>query len=89
LINGKKLHELRYPADFAGWRPLGSFLLKYLVVESPDGKYQSLIHMVDNDVCTIMEMATGAEIYTNPINFRGARILLAISKTCGESYVHY
>jgi len=82
----KPWHELRYPADFKGWRPLGSVLLRYLVLESPDGKLQCLIHMEDNDVCCIMEVATDREIYTNPINLRGARILLAISKAAEESY---
>lgn len=82
-----KWHERRYPDDFRGWRPLGLIRgNRYLVLESPDKRYQCIIHLEDNDVVSVLEARSGQAVYDNPINLRGARILFELSKALGETY---
>ncbi len=58
------MKEPRYPDDFKGWRPLYPMHNKrYLILESPDGKREACIHLVDNEVVGIKDKATGRDIY--------------------------
>ena len=54
----------KYPEDFKGWKHLYKMTgNKYLIIESPDGSKQACIHLEDNDVVGIKDMATGRDIY--------------------------
>lgn len=70
-------HERRYPDDYGGWLPIATIRGdKYLVLESPDKRYQCVVHRADNHVAAVLE---GAEtVYTHPVSVEGAKILLKI-----------
>ncbi|GAH41482.1 unnamed protein product [marine sediment metagenome] len=59
----------KFPEDFKEWIPLYPVLgNRYLVLRSPDGDKEACIHLVDNEVVGILDIATGMMLYEHPRN---------------------
>jgi hypothetical protein len=55
------MKDYKYPDDFEGWKELGKFMQRYLVLRSPDEQKLALI--CDNNVAFVMGRRPSWDIY--------------------------